>query len=150
MADNETARFLGDPSTWAGARVELADIHGLWGGCAVALAGDGQCRVIRVRLPGYPDGTVERHLGAAAARALLVQCIAHDLLTIRFPPRPFIVPDEAHPEITLVNAAGERRMVGRWANDPADPRFEAVYGALRALAQRIDQTTPTGDSAAGA
>jgi hypothetical protein len=143
--ENATARFLGDPPGWAGARIELADIHGLWGGCSVALAGDGHCVITRVRLPGAPDGTETRNLGAAAARRLLDQCIAQDLLTIRFPPRPFIVPDEARPEIRLTNAAGEQQTVGCWANDPKDPRFEAIYAALRGLATgQGGEPTPPG------
>ena len=132
--ENATARFLGDPSGWASARIELADIHGLWGGCDVALVGDGRCVVTRVRLPGYPDGTEARQVGAATARRLLELCIAHDFVTIRFPPRPFIVPDEACSQVTLINAAEARQTVARWANDPKDPRFMAIYAALRALA----------------
>jgi hypothetical protein len=133
--ENATARFLGDPSGWVAARVELADIHGLWGGCDVALAGDGRCVITRVRLPGYPDGTEVRQVGAATARRLLEQCIAQDFVTIRFPSRPFIVPNEAHPQVTLINAAGVRQVVVCWANDPKDPRFEAIYAALLSLAQ---------------
>ena len=133
--DNTTARFLGDPSGWAGARIELADIHGLWGGCDVILAGDGRCVITRVRLPGYPDGTEARQVSAATVRRLLEQCIAQDFVTIHFPPRPFIVPDEACPQVTLINAAGARQTVARWATDPKDPRFEAIYAALLSLAQ---------------
>jgi hypothetical protein len=136
--ENATARFLGDPSGWVAARVELADIHGLWGGCDVALAGDGRCVITRVRLPGYPDGTEERDLGPEVTWRLLEQCIAQDFVTIHFPPRPFIVPNEACSQVTLINAAGARQTVARWANDPKDPRFEIIYTALRALAQGRD------------
>jgi hypothetical protein len=138
MLDNETARFLGDPAGWVGARLELADIHGLWGGCDVVLAGDGHCRVTRVRLPGSRDGTFERPLGSEVARELFDLCVANDLVTIRFPPRYTIVPDEARPQINLINAAGDRQEIARWANDPPDPGFAAIYAALRSLAQTID------------
>jgi hypothetical protein len=118
MADNETEQFLGAPSEWAAAQVILADIHGLWGGCSVSLGGDGTCVVTLVRQPGQRDGTYTRRLGADVPRRLFEQCVACDFVTIQFPPRPFIVPDEARPEITLVNAAGDRRTVGCWANVP--------------------------------
>ncbi len=130
MPENDSARFLGDPAEWAGARLELADLHGLWGGCNVVLRGDGGCTVTRVRQPPLPDGTYEGRGAEAEAQAVLDRCIAQDLLTIRFPARSSIVPDETHTEITLINAAGARHTVGRWANDPPDPRFTAIYTDL--------------------
>ena len=138
MPANETARFLGEPSGWGGARVELADLHGLWGGCRVGLAGDGTCVVTLVQQPPHRDGTYMRRLSAEEAQRVLAQCVAYDLVTIRFPTRTSVVPDETHPEISLINAAGERRTVGCWANDPKDPGFESITATLRAIAQGVD------------
>lgn len=135
MPENDTTRFLGDPSGWTGARLELADIHGLWGGCNVVLRGDGSCTITRVQQPPHPDGTVEGRVAEAVARQVLEHCVAQDLLTIRFPARSSIVPDETHTQITLINAAGVRHTVGRWANDPPDPRFTAIYTDLLRIGQ---------------
>jgi hypothetical protein len=142
MADNETARFLGDPSEWAGARVALADIHGLWGGCNVTLVGNGECAVTLVRQPHHRDGSYYWWVSETQVQRVLDLCIAHDFVTIRFPPRPFIVPDESRPEITLTNAAGEQHTVGCWANDPKDPGFEAIYAALLAFAEGVEGEPP--------
>jgi hypothetical protein len=73
-------------------------------------------------------------LGPGAFRALLQALVDCDFVTIDFPLRP-IRPDEARPEITLTNPAGQRRTVGKWAGD-RHAGFERVYQALLEVARQ--------------
>ena len=42
------------------------------------------------------------------------------------------IPDEARPSITLVNAAGDKRVVAKWAG-VKNERFDTVYSAMARL-----------------
>jgi hypothetical protein len=51
------------------------------------------------------------------------------------------VPDEAHPEISLTNAAGESRKAAKWANDKA-LAFDKVYAVLVGISKRTAELKP--------
>lgn len=136
---NATQVFLGDESRWSSARVELHDVQGLWGGRRIYIAGTGQVVVQRV-LPGMRERRYALELSAAAWTQLLRTFIEKDFVTIRPPERPGI-PDEARPQITLVNAAKEQRSVAKWAG-VSEGRFEAVYRALLEVERLTEQLKP--------
>lgn len=145
---NATQVFLGDEARWAGGRVELDDVQGLWGGRRIAVAGPGWAVVERVQ-PGMAAWRHEVALGPAAWMALLRVFVENDFATIAPAERPGI-PDEARPRITLANAAREERTVSKWAG-VADARFEAVYEALlqiERLAERLEPVAQGPDNAA--
>ena len=52
------------------------------------------------------------------------------------------LPDEAHPEIALVNASGNRRAVWKWAGQKHE-RFDRLYAALLQLEEQRQGLTPT-------
>jgi hypothetical protein len=128
---NLTAAFLGPPEGWRAVRLALRDLHGLWGGHTLDLAGSGLGWASVVDRAGH-EQRFPVVVGPAAVAALLEQMIAADFLTLTFDNRPG-VPDEARPEIALTNPAGETRALAKWANDP-HPAFDALYQALLPLA----------------
>jgi hypothetical protein len=133
---NATQAFLGDPEEWTDVRVELRDVHGLWGGRNCYVWGSGRVVVQWLPVPQHEERYAFT-VPLAEVVHLLVAAIEADLVTVTFPPRP-ITPDEACPVITLINAAGEVRRVHKWAND-AHPGFERVYQLLLGLAERARQ-----------
>lgn len=133
-----TADFLGAPETWGPARLCLDDVHGLWGGRVLYLSGGGAL-VLQQVPPGRIEARYSLTVPAAEAQAVLALCAAHDVLTVRFPPRP-LIPDEANTRLTLVNAAGAPQTVARWAHDPPHTGLAEVLQALHALAVRALET----------
>lgn len=129
---NETENFLG--ADWEHATIALNDIQGLWGGRAVTVTGVGGV-FVEQRGPVLKAGHFTAQLSESETRALFQRFIEQDFLTIAIPPRPGI-PDEAHPQITLTNARGEARTVGKWARQ-AEARFDPLCAALNALARRL-------------
>jgi hypothetical protein len=123
---NATAAFLTSP--W---RIELDDVHGLWGGERCIVWSDGRVWAEAVS-PARDARQGEARAPAEAVSLLRQTLVATDFITIALPPRPG-VPDEACPVITLTNAAGERRPVRKWAGD-RHAGFEAVQARLHALA----------------
>ena len=138
---NPTARFLGDPVTFPQARLTLNDVHGLWGGRVVTVAGAGAV-VVRTVSPARWERRSEFRLEPARVRELLALCIEQDLLSVTFPARAAIRPDETRATITLTNAAGAGCSVGCWAGDPRDPRFETIQAPLLALERHAGNLEP--------
>jgi len=137
-ADGETGAFLGPPSGWDACRVELHDVHGLWGGVAVWVEGSGRAVVQRVDA----SRTEARYALALGddARALLRRAAEVDVLAVEVPDRPG-VPDEARPRIVLQGPAGERREVSKWGSDEV-AGLDAVLADLRAIAGRTGDRAP--------
>ena len=133
---NATQAFLGDPEEWTYVRVELRDVHGLWGGRNCYVWGSGRV-VVQVLAAPQQEERYTLTVPLTEVVHLLVAAIEADLVSITFPQRP-ITPDEACPAITIINAAGAARRVHKWAND-AHPGFERVYRLLLALAARAPQ-----------
>ena len=124
-ARNLTAGFFLDGYTQA--RVELDDVHPLHGGRRMVIYGDGRAMVER-------DG--RKIIGSVNASAVFEIVVENDLLGFVNPPERPRVPDEACPLIKLVNAAGEERTRGVWANDDVMP-FNRVYRFLLDLESKL-------------
>ena len=135
---NATRRFLGDASTWGDASLALEDMHGLWGGRVIDIRGDGATDVRVYPVPQW-ERRYEFQLPPEEAQRLIELCIEHDLLSIAFPPRTRVYPDEARSTIHLVNAEGRKHSVACWAGDPRNADFEAVYAALRQVESHARQ-----------
>lgn len=129
---NATTNFLGPEVEWERAEIRLDDVHGLWGGQALTVTDLGRVTLQRIA-PAFPAGQWEATLPASETCALFQQFIEHDFVALTLPEHTPI-PDEAHPQITLTNAQGETHTVLKWARQK-DRRFEALYVALRALAE---------------
>lgn len=137
--DNETARFLGAEVDKSLARLELKDVHGLWGGSHVALAASGSVCVRLVDKTGEERRyvfTIDRK----DALALVQLAADQDVLGLK-PSERAGVPDEARPQIVVENALGATRSVFRWANDKV-PAFEKVEQALHALEKKCEPLDP--------
>lgn len=139
MLDNATARFLGEQSSWAAARVGLADLHGLWGGRNLTLEGDGRVTAELKHQPSQPDGQYHFRITPAEVQQLLTLFVDQDFLSITPAPLRMVVPDETCTAITLTNGHGENHSATHWANDDSDPHFDRIYQALLRLAQRTQE-----------
>jgi len=135
--DNSTQIFLGDETLWLAALIELYDVQGLWGGRRIRVRGDGQL-IVQIIGHGLIEQRYELTLSPSDFQQLLKALIDNDFVTLRPEERPGI-PDEARPTITVINAAGEKHSVGKWAG-VKDERFAAIYAAflrLEAMTQSI-------------
>lgn len=130
---NATAEFLGAPAAWAGARLRLDDVHGLWGGRVVFIAGLGQVVAQRVSA-AQAEARHGLEIAPAEAQALFALCAEQDVLSATFPARP-LIPDEARARLTLVAVGGQERTVARWAHD-RHAGLEQVAAALGQIADR--------------
>ena len=130
---NATEAFVGDPQGWARLRLELHDVHGLWGGRTCFVWGTGRVVAQIAPLPQHEDRYATTVPPEVIVR-LVMTLIEADFVSLRFPQRPR-QPDEACPGVLVVNPAGERRQVRKWASDP-HAGFEAVYQALCKLADQ--------------
>ncbi len=138
-ADNETTRFLGAEADLALARLELKDVHGLWGGSHVAVAASGSVCVRIVDKTGEERRFVFT-IDKKDALALVKLACEQDVLGLK-PADRAGVPDEARPQLVLENALGVARSSFRWANDKV-PAFEKVEQALRALEKKTEKLDP--------
>lgn len=135
MTQNKTAEFLGHTYRWNKASLELHDVQPLFGGISVLVPGwtSGVVYVSRFAL----DGTEIKYRvplnWVAGEKAQIIRlCVEQDFLTIQPEERPGI-PDEARPGLTLGNDKRERHTIAKWAG-VQEPRFDAIYQALLALA----------------
>lgn len=136
-----TLSFLGDRSTWQGAKVALDDIHGLWGGRRVVVQGDGVAFVTQVDL-AQEEQTFRLVLGVERALRVFDVCAVNDILAIVFPAHT-PVPDEVSTRLEITNPAGESQTVTHWANGPVDYRFEEARAVLTVVADNMEQFQPT-------
>ncbi|MCK6472366.1 MAG: hypothetical protein L6R28_11530 [Planctomycetes bacterium] len=132
---NATAKFLGPEADWAKCSIQLQDIHGLWGGHEITVSGTGACSV-RTR-KGRDELTRDIALPVTECADLLRMAIKHDLVSLKIRERPG-VPDETRPSIVLKNSEGKEFKIAKWGGDK-EPRFDAVYQTLFALADRKSQ-----------
>ena len=123
-----TKRFLGSPDTWRSAKVELDDIHDLWGGKCITVYGDGTAFVKIVDLERAAE-TYRMQLDDARVRAAFDALLESDVLTLEATDR---APgsDEICSRLSITNAGDETRSVCHWELAEADARFEAVRAAL--------------------
>jgi len=140
-AQPDTRAHLGPEETWGDCRLELHDVQGLWGGRDVYVRGDGAAGVQTVS-EAREARRVTLTLPPERARALLRLAAEVDVLGAEVPDRPG-VPDEARPTLVVVDAAGRRRSIAKWDNDPV-PAFDRVRTALLALEQEAAEREPAG------
>ena len=135
---NLTREFLGGETQWPAVSIELSDVQGLWGGRRIRVTGDRQM-IVQIVERGMIERRYELQLSPSGFRRLLNVLIENDFVTLRPTERPGI-PDEPRPTITVINAAGEKRTVAKWAG-VKDERFAAIYAEflrLEALTQSLD------------
>jgi hypothetical protein len=137
--ENETTRFLGSEADWTLARLELRDVHGLWGGSHIALAASGSACVRIVDKTGEERRFVFA-IDKKDALATFKLAAEQDLLGVKVKERAG-VPDEGRPQLVLENALGLTRPVFRWQNDKVPP-LEKVEQALRALEKKCETLEP--------
>ncbi len=133
---NKTQEFLGSEVQRSAARIELYDVQGLWGGRRIYVE-SARRAVVQLIQPGNFERRYEFAPGEAEIKSLLDLFVENDFLTIRPGERPGI-PDETRPSITLLNAAGDKCAVAKWAG-VKDERFDALYRTLL----RLEETTKT-------
>lgn len=145
---NQTASFLGPEYSWSRTGIELNDVQPLHGGVRVALPSytTSQAFITQVA-PGSQEKKHRLTLNWQEKNQLCRLFIDQDFLTIQPDERPGI-PDEAYPSITLTNNQKESHTVAKWAGT-ANARFDALYDALAALAQRTDRFKPIYPQLAG-
>lgn len=141
--NNKTAEFLIHEYSWNKASLELHDVQPLFGGVTVRLPGWTHTQAFVSRIA--PDGTETKYRlpltwTKGEKQSLIRLCVEHDFLTIRPQERPGI-PDEARPSLTLRNSKRDSHTVAKWAG-VADARFDAIYHALLALANRTEDLQP--------
>jgi len=134
---NATQDFLGRETQRTAACIELYDVQGLWGGWRIYVEGLKRADVELIQ-PGMFERRYEFALGDEIRR-LLDLFVENDFLTVQ-PGERLGIPDEARPRITLVNAAGDKWVVAKWAG-VKDERFDAIYQALL----RLEELTKTMD-----
>ncbi len=139
--ENDTAILFGPPEFRAQCRLELHDVHGLWGGTAVFVDGGGVCGVQKVD-PSRAEIRSRFVLDRAEVDALFRRCSESDLAGLRIPDRQG-VPDETQPILVLRGPEGRSRSVAKWGNDRI-PAFDGVYQAMLALAERDTPATSRG------
>lgn len=138
-AGNATARFLGSASQWSKCKIVLHDVQGLFGGRDICIDGLHDC-IISLVSQGLQEKRFRMKLFPEETYVLRRLCIEGDLAALKIKERPGL-PDEARPEITLTNAAGETCSVAKWAGDKV-PEFDNVYEALMALERKTQNKKP--------
>ncbi len=123
-----TKVFLGSPDTWQGAKVELDDIHDLWGGKCITVYGDGTAFVKIVDL-GQSMETYRLQLDGERVPELFAALLKNDVLALedteRAPGK-----DEVCTRLSVTNADGETRSICYSELAETDARFEEVRNAL--------------------
>jgi hypothetical protein len=130
---NATEAFLGEPEHWTRVRVELHDVHGLWGGQACFVWGTGRVVAQLAAVTQHEDRYAVTVPPGDIVR-LVMALIETDFITLTFPARS-LLPDEASPTITVINPAGQSARVSKPARD-VHPGFDLVYQHLRQLVER--------------
>ncbi len=123
-----TKSFLGSPDTWRHAKVELDDIHDLWGGKCITVYGDGTAFVKIVDL-GQSAETYRLQLDEARMPELFEALLANDVLALQAMDRE-PGEDEICTRLSITNAAGETRSVCYGEAAEPDQRFEDVRNVL--------------------
>ncbi len=153
---NETEKFLGDKENWSDIKMELQDIHGLWGGRNITVLGSGKATAQIVTPSVVPPQTVvdpntsyglyqktyEFSIEDVELNSLIDLFIKNDFLTIDIKNR-LGIPDESKPKIVLTNPDGQYRAVEVWINDlqkngSSIKRFANIYGRFIGIEMGIE------------
>ncbi len=122
-----TKSFLGEPDTWRNAKVELDDIHDLWGGKCITVYGDGTAFVKIVDLDAFGGNipaAARRRAGAGLFEALLAERRAGAGGSDGQPRRR----RDLH-ALSITNAEARPRSLCHWELGAVDERFEDVRNA---------------------
>ena len=123
-----TKSFLGSPDAWHSAKVELDDIHEVWGGKCITVYGDGTAFVKIVDL-GHSAETYRLQLDEERVSKLFEALLANDVFGLQVAERESGA-DEIYTRLTITNAEGERRSVCHRESAGVDQRFEDVRTAI--------------------
>jgi hypothetical protein len=134
---NATEAFVGEPETWTYLRVELYDVHALWGGLNCFVWGSGRV-VAQIAAVTQHEDRFAAIVPPGEIVRLVMALIETDFVSITFPMPGALVPDETCTAIHLINPAGEQARVVRCGHQ-AHTGFDALYQLLRQLAERARQ-----------
>lgn len=137
MRMNQTEQFLGEPTEWPAAALQLHALQGLWGGRIITISGSGQV-VVRLVSRGMEEQRYEWQM--AATQTLFVLFIQHDFASLIIPTR-LGVPDETLVQLSLTNSQGETITQAKWQND-SHPIFDTLTAALLNLESQTETLTP--------
>ena len=130
-----TQEFLGSPETWRDAKIELDDIHAIWGGKRITVYGDGTAFVKIVDL-GQTAETYRMELEAEQAPQLFEAVLKNDVLALEnATEQPG--EDQACARLIVTNAQGETRSVCHWELGPSDERFEDVRNLISSVREQM-------------
>ncbi len=130
-----TKEFLGSPDTWRDAKIELDDIHDVWGGKCITVYGDGTTFVKIVDL-GQTAETYRMELDDERIPQLFEAVLKNDVLSLEGgAAQPG--EDEVCTRLNITNARGETRTVCHWELAATNERFEEVRNELSAVLERM-------------
>ncbi|HEY9889844.1 MAG TPA: hypothetical protein V6D02_15670, partial [Candidatus Obscuribacterales bacterium] len=135
---NITSDFLGSETQWNDVVITLEAAQTLRGGLHLQLR-RGQAWVTLTR-PGQRPEKYWFLPAIAEIKNIRQLLLVHDFLTLTPAEHPDIS-DEARPVITVTNAARQSHRVAKGAG-VKDDRFDAIYDALMAIAQQIENRKP--------
>lgn len=123
-----TKSFLGSPDTWRSAKVELDDIHDLWGGKCITVYGDGTAFVKIVDLARSAE-TYRLQLDDERVPEMFETLLQNDVLALE-PGDSEPCDKEISTRLSITNAGGETRSIchGEWTG--TNQRFEEVRNVL--------------------
>jgi hypothetical protein len=129
-----TKRFLGNPETWRDAKIELDDIHDVWGGKCITVYGDGTAFVKIVDL-GQTAETYRMELEEEQVPQLFEVVLKNDVLSLEEGVTQG--EDEVCTRLSITNARGETRTVCHWELVTINERFEDVRNHLSSVLERM-------------
>lgn len=130
-----TKEFLGSPDTWRDAKIELDDIHNVWGGKCITIYGDGTAFVKIVDLEQTAE-TYRMELETEQVPPLFEAVLDNDVLSMQ---NAVAQPgeDEICTRLSITNAQGDTRSVRHWELAATNERFEDVRNLLSSVAERM-------------
>ena len=126
-----TRDFLGSPDTWSQAKIELDEIHDVWGGTRVTVFGDGTAFVKIVDLEQSAE-TYQLALAEEEAPHLFEVALENDVLSLANATEQ-AGGDEVCARLSITNAQGDTRSVCHLELAEVDERFEDVRNLLSAV-----------------
>ena len=136
---NQTEQFLGEPTEWPAAALQLHALQGLWGGRIIAISGAGQV-VARLVGRGMWEQRYEWQMDAAATQTLFALFIHHNFAALSLTLRPGI-PDETLSQLSLTNSQGTIITHAQWQTD-SHPIFDSLSTAILKLESQTETLSP--------
>jgi hypothetical protein len=132
-----TKEFMGSPDTWRDAKIELDDIHDVWGGKCITVYGDGTTFVKIVDL-GQTAETYRMELDEEQVPRLFEAVLRNDVLSLADgAAQPG--DDEVRTRLSVTNARGETRTICHWELSSTDERFEDARNELSSVLERMGE-----------